>query len=69
MSEAKALILVMATTALVVSAVCGALMSLQVDGSLIAVAFMLIGGTGAHLLSRVVLHYAPPEERGAKARR
>lgn len=63
MSEAKALILVMATTALVVSAVCGLLMAMRVDGSLIAVAFMLTAGTGSHLLSRVVMHYAPPEQR------
>lgn len=63
MSEARALILVFVVTGLLVSAVCGVLMSMRVDGALVAVAFVSIAGTGSHLLSRVVMHYAPPKER------
>jgi hypothetical protein len=57
MSEVKALALVFAATALLTCAACGVLISMNVNGSLIAVAFVAIAGTGSHLLSRVVMHY------------
>jgi hypothetical protein len=63
MSEAKALTLVLVTTGVFVTAVCGALMALRVQGELIAVAFFLIGGAGAYLQSRIAMHYPPPDKQ------
>jgi hypothetical protein len=57
MSEFKALSILMALTVIVTTAVCAALMLMQASGELIAVAMIVVGGSGAHLLSRVVMHY------------
>jgi multisubunit Na+/H+ antiporter MnhG subunit len=64
MGRTRELILVFAATVLLASAVSGALMSMRVSASLIAVIAMLIAGTGSHLLSRIVMRYGPPEQRG-----
>jgi hypothetical protein len=57
MSEFKALTLGIAATLISITAACAALMLMRVSGELIAVAMIVIGGLGAHLLSRVVMRY------------
>lgn len=51
-----------AATVIVTTAICAALMLLGVGGELIAVAMIVVGGSGAHLLSRVVMHYGDGPE-------
>lgn len=63
MSELRALTLIFLAATTLLCAVCGTLMAIGADGGLIAVAFVLIAGTGAHLISRVMLHYGAKEER------
>jgi hypothetical protein len=63
MSEGRALTYVFAATVAITTAVCAALMVLHVGGLLIAVAMIVVGGLGADTLSRVVMHYPPPERR------
>jgi len=57
MSERKALTIGMAATVTLTTAVCAALLAMRVSGEMIAVAMVVIGGTGSHLLSRIVMHY------------
>jgi hypothetical protein len=63
MSETKAIALVHAVTTTLVLLVCATLMALGANGVLIAIAFMLIGGFGVDVQSRVILHYAPSDDR------
>jgi len=61
MSKGRALTYLFAATVAATTAVCAALMVLHVDGLLIAVAMVVVGGSGADALSRVVMRYGPPE--------
>jgi hypothetical protein len=63
MSRNRALVLTFVATVLLTSAACGVLMSMQVSPTLIAVVFVAVGGTGSHLLSRIVMHYGVPEKQ------
>jgi uncharacterized membrane protein YhiD involved in acid resistance len=63
MSERRAVILMFAATMFVTTSVAAALMAMHVDGSLIAVASMVVGGLGIHALSMVIVRYEPPEQR------
>ncbi|HEY5708543.1 MAG TPA: hypothetical protein VID51_04005 [Solirubrobacterales bacterium] len=63
MSESRALILVFAIFSL---AVVGAYLGLTFAHAKIEVltaTIVVIGCLGAHIVSRVIMHYAPPEER------
>ncbi len=57
MSEFKAVSLVFAAAVIVTTAVCAALMAMNAGGELIAVAMIVVGGSGMHLVSRVILRY------------
>jgi len=62
-SEFKALSLLFAAVVIVTTAVCAVLMLMGVGGELIAVAMIVVGGSGVHLLSRVVMHYEDTPDR------
>jgi hypothetical protein len=57
MSKARALKIGMAATVVVTTAACAALMAMHAGGELVAVAMVVLGGSGAHVLSRIVMHY------------
>ncbi len=57
MNRTRALTLTFVVTMLLASVACGALLSLQVSPTLIALICMLIVGAGSHLASRIVMHY------------
>jgi hypothetical protein len=57
MTEFKAVSLVFAAAVILTTAVCAALMVMNAGGELIAVAMIVVGGSGMHLLSRVIMRY------------
>jgi len=69
MSERKAIVLAFMVFGLVVVATYIGLTIAGVKEEILVTALFLIACFEADVLSRIVLHYAPPEERGPKARR
>ena len=63
MTRDRALIFTFAATVLLTSGACGLLLAMQVSVPLITVVLVLMGGTGSHLLSRIVMHYGVPEKQ------
>lgn len=64
MAKNKALVLAFAGFGLVVVAIYVGLTIAEAKDETIAAALFLIACLQADVLSRIVLHYAPPEERG-----
>ncbi|HEU4393464.1 MAG TPA: hypothetical protein VFR04_07510 [Solirubrobacterales bacterium] len=63
MSEFKAVSLVFAAAVILTTVVCAALMTLGAGGELVAVAMIVVGGSGMHLVSRVILRYDSTDRR------
>lgn len=63
MSESKALVLLFAIFSLIVIGAYLGLTFVHAKVEVLTATIILIGCLGAHLVSRVVMHYAPPEER------
>ncbi|HET6998519.1 MAG TPA: hypothetical protein VFI03_08015 [Solirubrobacterales bacterium] len=63
MSERLKVRLAMTATVIVTTAVCAALMLAGWTGELIAVAMIVVGGTGVHLTSVLIVRYAQTQRR------
>jgi uncharacterized protein GlcG (DUF336 family) len=63
MSEFKALSVTFAAVVILTTAVCAALMVMNVGGELIAVAMIVVGGLGVDRLSRIGMRYDRPSRR------
>ena len=64
MSESTATRLTFAIFSIVIIAAYLGLSALNVTPEMLSMVFLGIGGVGAYAVSRVVMHYAPPDERG-----
>lgn len=63
MSRTTALILTIAVTMLLVAAACIGFTALGVAEGLLTATVLAIAALGSHAVSRVVMHYPPPDER------
>jgi hypothetical protein len=66
MSESKALLLTFTTFGIVIVVAYVGLAILDATPETLTAVFLVIAGLGAHAISRVVMHYTPPEERGRR---
>lgn len=69
MTKSKALVLAFTIFGLVVVATYVGLTIVEAKDEVLAAALFLIACLEADVLSRIVLHYAPPDERGTRAQR
>ena len=63
MTEGKAIALIFVAMLIVLTGVCIILGSIHASGTAYGVATILVGGSGAHVSSLVVVHYGPSRRR------